>query len=851
MFLLFKFQQYKLFRKLKDYLKQAKNRLDKFLYRIREGKRHKKETISIIYELIRMVFGSFLWALFLFFVLEIAETFLISFLRQSNSSIVKNLLNHIEILYTNFASKETFETLLTTIASVSGVFITLYFTAISVVASSTYAKAPSEIRDLLSKETVGNTYMKNLFSLTVISLILLGSKLFGYQPGILNILFVGLFGCFGIFCFVNLGRRVFFFFDPTNLSDTIYRDILHLIDLSSIDSSRWSDSNSQFYYQITAAQKISTLYTFINICLDEIYLQRESLSKVLQNTIGILGIYEQRRKLIPSDSYWYPLKPQYKSWFLCDSIELNLALETQTSIQTEKVPNHYWIEDEIVKILSSTFETLIQKNNFEVIYKTIDIFNGYLGIIGSDLEIKKGRNIIETIFSSIEQYYDTHSVEQIKIGNENIELALFNIYGLNAMYLSSGFLASVNKFNNQDILKKIDTINWTNNKGIYKKDFEPLLLPTLELIYKNLKFEQVVEGRIISPKWYIRQLVITKYAELFQEAINELVSLFESFFVSKSKFLFSNKSFVFATLHSLRGLELWEKIEFHEPKMKMIWGEFEKSVIIKELPFPKLDWNEINNRINISYYEIVKILARCFPELSQVRYKENVPDLFGQTYYIICQKCYELLIFKNAEFFIDLFPPFFRGALSAPKKIVEQIKDWRPEVGLIITTEPLMDIMELSGYAKIYSELFNIPDFWNMCKTIWDGYFESPDLPPDLPKDKIKALINLYNIRKSSPQIEPRDLRLKWQMDFRNKLFEMNLIKSPSYHCRGTEVQHLSPLIRAICKVGYEVPAAEVFIITYLLQRKESAGIEFNDRWGLLEAIEQEEEINSKKDDDV
>lgn len=42
MFLLFKFQQYKLFRELKYYLKQAKNKLDKFLYRIRDRKIHEK-----------------------------------------------------------------------------------------------------------------------------------------------------------------------------------------------------------------------------------------------------------------------------------------------------------------------------------------------------------------------------------------------------------------------------------------------------------------------------------------------------------------------------------------------------------------------------------------------------------------------------------------------------------------------------------------------------------------------------------------------------------------------------------------------------------------------------------------
>ena len=61
--------------------------------------------------------------------------------------------------------------------------------------------------------------------------------------------------------------------------------------------------------------------------------------------------------------------------------------------------------------------------------------------------------------------------------------------------------------------------------------------------------------------------------------------------------------------------------------------------------------------------------------------------------------------------------------------------------------------------------------------------------------------------------------------------------------------KHNSPFIRALCRGRYEphISPAEVFIITYLLKRSESQGIEFKDMWELSKAIEQEQNNNKRK----
>ncbi len=287
---------------------------------------------------------------------------------------------------------------------------------------------------------------------------------------------------------------------------------------------------------------------------------------------------------------------------------------------------------------------------------------------------------------------------------------------------------------------------------------------------------------------------------------------------------------------------------------KKLIEEFKKVRVNKDLPWPQWDWNQIKDRIDKSHDKLVENLAKCIPTLSLVEHTEKFPDIFGQIYNTVCQDCYESMILAKSDKFKTLFPLLFIGSLAAHEKLREQFKDLQPQTGLTITIEPLMDIMELSGYAKIYSELFAIPDIWDICKTTWDKYFESHIQP----NDAVKFLITSYKYRKSLFQISPRDiLRTNWQKSFNNKLREMNLIddiyifSSQYYGDKESKTKHKSPLIRAMCRGRYEphISAAEVFIISYLLKRPESQGIYFKDMRRLSEAIEREENRSNNNGD--
>lgn len=849
---LFKYQNKRWFWRVNYYIKNIKFNFLKIFFRQKEGIKQVKTGFSLFIELIKIIAIDFLISIIIIVILEILETYILKIPVNNKPAATTYLLNLFSIMHKGvIKSAPTIGTLFTVVASISGIFLGLYFTAISVVMSSVFVKVPSNLRELLLKEKFGNQFIKILAIIASSSVLLLSYIALGKYPGFLNLLYISLMGCFGIFGIIKLGIRTFIFLDPTHLSDILFFDLNSNIRYSTIYGYRWQDTNFQAHYNKIAANNILTLSTIINLCSKEQHLQKQPLSNILKKSIYFLYNYQQQKSFIPSDSRWYSLTPKYKNWFFEDYSALTTALKTQTSIQPELIPNPYWLEDNLMEIIKSPIEKILSKNNIETAYEILNTFILYLGKLGENLEFKKGKEIINSLGIIIENYINKNAIAKNNYSNNN--LAIFDIYELLTLSLILGFYKTVRNLDDKAILKKIDSINWNNIKGLYKRQFIPNILPTLEFIQKCLKFEELAERRILSPNWYLRQLIIIRYLDLLQDATNETMLILKEFFISKSESLISVKSYILVAHHTQRGLEMCDKIQAIFSSLEKITKDFEKFRIIKELSWQTWNWKQINDNIIESSDILMENLAKCIPAISAIEQKENTPDIFGQAYNTVCQGCYDSIYFKKPERFKKLFPLFFYSALLAFDKLEQKLKDWRPETSLPIKLEPLFDIIELSGYSKIYSELFEIPSIWSVCENTWNLYLQNKKAPNEI----IKFLVESYKYYKSLFQISTRDLlRTNWKISFNHVLLEMNLIDGRvpfrRYFNNKQKFKHKSALIRALCRGRYEpfISATDVFILIYLLKRPESKEIDYKDRYHLINSLSKEETDNNEEDFD-
>src|SRR5205085_238070 len=83
---------------------------------------------------------------------------------------------------------------------------------------------------------------------------------------------------------------------------------------------------------------------------------------------------------------------------------------------------------------------------------------------------------------------------------------------------------------------------------------------------------------------------------------------------------------------------------------------------------------------------------------------ENYPDYFGQLYSVLAQECYQSLAQSADARFAKLFPRFFEISFQGSQRILEQIGS-STDVKLMLMSDPISDLLDLSGFALIYSEL--------------------------------------------------------------------------------------------------------------------------------------------------
>ncbi len=190
----------------------------------------------------------------------------------------------------------------------------LYFTAITVVAGTNYARVPTEILNALVREKVGNLYIRIVALFGGVSLILLGLVNLGYTPGTLNIILALLLGVASLFSFVELGRRAFYFFDPTKLVAVVTTNILQLARSATPTGFSWRDNAFQDHYRKLADSDVRIYEDVVLLSDRESHLQGRSLLSLVLQFLVLLELYCKDKQRIPSDSLWFERVYHHRTW---------------------------------------------------------------------------------------------------------------------------------------------------------------------------------------------------------------------------------------------------------------------------------------------------------------------------------------------------------------------------------------------------------------------------------------------------------------------------------------------------------------------------------------------------------
>ena len=797
-------------------------------YRIREGNTTTKSLLSLLW----VIRGQLVLVIIIACLLQFSNVYVVPWFTKQGFTISK---------------ESNYGTLLTAFTSIGGIFIGFYYAAITVVCGAIYARVPNNIRNLLAQEEVGNAYMRLLALLTFFGLCLLAFHTIGLEPVILVIPLLILGSGLMILGFVQLGARVFHLFDPTILSGTIFKRLRQYCIQMKVGGYRWSDPSFQEHSHRRAQTAIDTLNTLADIAAKEPHLNGQRFAGLCQNLLLFLCYYETRKKLIPTNSLWYRQRYVHPDWYRASDTETSIAHDTATGLQPKPVSDPRWIESAILPIVKSCLGINIRNERYALANKLLGDLDAYVQQLAKEQQVESAFNLIRDVFSYCEPLIFVK--KDRVVAKEPLEhMQICEQLAMMPINVLLAYTRAVESYGREAILQRIRHITWKSEQSIYKAGFAVHILTQLEWLHPRLGFEERVEGRVISPSWYIQELIAQ------QEANNLLTAM--SFFYEKACDLYkhwiettisSKHPWLAATIIATE-LEYWNKLDHNTNTLDHLWNDLNSDRRIENLPWPSLDIDKLVEKRKQREKELLTLMSTENILLSLIPRPESYPDFAGQFLHTVGEAILTAMCKNDCDMIEALFKGYFYGSTLQ----FEQLKpketklDRQSQIDLKIAVAPLLDLMDISGYAYLLSDYHDTLCFKETVVKMWDKYLDQ-----DSAQSQLQFLAAAISLTESAFEIAHRGInRTRWMQIIERRLSsverqEVNVDYGGILSDTETIVIHESPLVRIFARDESSsfYDGIDIFLAKYIRQREEGENLDFGRSLyrDLEEAIRREE----------
>ncbi len=747
--------------------------------------------------------------------------------------------------------KEAVDALLTAIASITGVFLGLYFTAISSIASNFLIRATQDVRRFFLAAPRGQQYIQTVALTGIITIFYIATKSFGHTIHPVGLVFISILAAYVVIRFWSVGSDVFNSLEPTDSLPWVTKNIADSIKSVTPPGFQWKNPAIQNHQRRLGVYNLELINNLVKFGIKEIKLSDEQLIVALKYLGGLLFFYSDAKGKIPTSSFWYKVKNQYENWTLADSTQIALALNTGTTLQPKTIKDFTWFEEQTLDVGVEMLDYLGKEKRIGSVFEGFEVFVGVAETYGKDFD----EQAVKLLFQKLEKA--TSSAYSINIDTQQPKkemVAFVDSQGRLGISALLGLSKYLNEQTAENLSAAVSKIKWTtNDTSIYLTGLPSAILSRLESTSNELINEKLVEGHLVSPGWYILTLCIQKYLFSLQNYFNYLKSLHAEYFQIKFNKLLAEKRLPLA----VQLMQRW--LEFSNKYRRLVWllrkhvedcSQFHK---VKDLPWVAFDFaNEEKIAIDREK-EVTDKMVGLLPQLKTLVVGDDLPDYFGQALTMGVQACYDACEDNDHERLKKIFPSVFDASLAAHDITRQKVQNWSQEDSKIIySTEPLINLFELSGYARLYSELYSNAELWRVTQQLWDTYLGAVNA-----RQVIEFIVAVVGYRSTLFMIMPQaNLRSNWQIAFGHRMRERGLPVFPDdrdFMRRHERPNHPSPIIRVIARagglLGLDV-AQEVFFATYLFNHTSAQGIEFPNRHEFRERINREQQEQNNEEDD-
>lgn len=736
-------------------------------------------------------------------------------------------------------------TLLAAISGIGGVFIGLYYAGISTIGGAIYARVPNNVRDLLAQERFGNVYMRSLSFLTFLCLALIALRVCGYPRVMIAIPFTTIAAGIGIIAFVKLGQRVFYLFDPTKLSYHVFEQMEHWLRMAKAGGFRWHDKSFQHHAHKQASSILDTLETLADITARESHLNGRPFVELTKNLIRFLSYYEGSKRYIPSQSGWYAQRYEHRDWYRTEDSRVAIAHQTGTALHPDITNDKEWVEGRVISILKQCFSVNLAESRYTEILGLFDYMDAYLRKLASEGQVEAAFARLSEVSAVILGQLASQSGEEL-VRDEVLEkVAIAERLAALPISIAIAYREQTEQLDSDRILLQLSRIQWENDASIYRQSFAAYCLPRLEWFRLRLTFERSVEGLNVSPLWYQAELLRQVEAEQFVSNANTLTSKGISYYSSLiSKTVSAKHPWLSAAIMS-REWEYWHKVDDQLEHFPKKWNDLGNDRCIDGLPWPTFDNDKLRSECTGRRDELLRLMSRQNMLMALLARPAGFPDYAGQFLHTSGEVVFDALLGNNTEMLRGVFEAYLYGCLLRFDSLRPKTPstDWRSQQDFKIAAAALLDVMDVSGYARLMADYHENEELWTIVTSAWNKYLAQGHAQSPLPL--FAAAIGITEMAFEVPHRGV--LRTSWHRKINQRLSD---VPRKEVHLRrsfssDTVIEHKSALVRIFAQepFGGSHNGIDIFVGFYLSKSEKAVGLEFGlKRRNLMEQVKRQED---------
>ena len=627
-----------------------------------------------------------------------------------------------------------YETFVGVAIGAQATFLALFFTTVGVIASTSYARVPGDIRLLFVRERRSLLYVWNVVAALVVGIVLFVMPvLLHHRPHGLTLALLALLSAFSVLSLVILGTRLFYFFEPSTLSLPLPGRFARAVQSASASVKAPSELQQQAAH--ARADQVLHLYQeLVTLTVKRELREARSPAGLITQLLGCWTRYARLKPSIPTNSPWFEQIASHPNWLTLDHSQLNLALDTGAGIQPTFAPDPLWIERRLAQRIEELLPVFSNTEDWSIAIQVADRAHDLVADLAARLQLEEAkllRRVIGRFLLGVSTAETSGDAGESPTAAAWTSWKTFRLAAAerHVMGFTSYWLGFVRPREGLDptifgtyVDNSVESIAHTYRAGAPRE-----VLNLFEDFATGIEFERRTEGQRVTPNWWVRHLVARLYSRIFLESTNEFLQEVATELVAP---LIATESAdaESTTVAIFDALELTNKLQYHMPIIRKALDALQ---LLRHQPTADEKWPDgtLSEDVIAQTDELLYAkLGDVALNLSHEQHKRDRPDLFGQAYKRLFDATFHAVIHGQNELARKLFPITIALADRAHARLQVDLASEFTRQQIIYGTEPLLDMMELSGYALLMQEV-NDDGIWPDVVAMWNRIFSGNQAP--------------------------------------------------------------------------------------------------------------------------